>query len=613
MQFATLLSGLKFLYAINIVVLTHLYYLYVLYAKNFHEINMKKVLKFSGIVYLLLFFAAISIFYLLYVPYQIGFKEQTGIFMFLSSYLEQYLQKPAILSGILGDFLTQFLALKVWAVAIPLLLLLLVWIGTVCLIKKAGGKSASYVSALLVVSVEVGLIVFLNYPLSSTVGLVISIWTANLLATISDRTFSRISFIVAIPLLYVLNGASVFTFMIAMIILNLKDWKFYIATSFAGFLIVALMGHFYNLTLLQSLIYPVMNGYVVPPAVFLALVPVAFLIAMICGKFNVYGWIMALPASAALFFSMYLSYDEKTEYAVELATHAYNDDWAQVKRMSLDNKLNHRLGIFYRNLSFAKEGKLAQELFKYPQMAADGLFMDLQPGVTFLEVFSYLDQLLEVGDVSQATDCALLCQTVMPKAYSSRGIKNLAEIALIVGDKDVANKYLDMLQATSLHKKWALKMKEYMAADSLPSEYIPYRNSMPLYDYTYQQNNWFESLSAMANANPYNVTAIDYLLSACLLNKNYQSFVSYYDRYYLNKLDRLIPVPEVYLQALLLQATDDESLQQLLEKYGIPMQMVEYYFAFVDAQAESQGDIRYLADFAGTYWYYMIIARFNAQ
>jgi len=193
MQFATLLSELKFLYAINIVVLTHLYYLYVLYAKNFYERNMKKVLKFSGIVYLLLFFAAISIFYLLYVPYQIGFKEQTGIFMFLSSYLEQYLQKPAILSGILGDFLTQFLALKVWAVAIPLLLLLFVWLGTVCLLKKAGGKSASYVSALLVVAVEVGLIVFLNYPLSSTVGLVISIWTANLLATlVGERLISQL-------------------------------------------------------------------------------------------------------------------------------------------------------------------------------------------------------------------------------------------------------------------------------------------------------------------------------------------------------------------------------------------------------------------------------------
>ena len=40
-------------------------------------------------------------------------------------------------------------------------------------------------------------------------------------------------------------------------------------------------------------------------------------IAMICGKFNVYGWIMVLPVSAALFFSMYLSHNEKTEYAVE--------------------------------------------------------------------------------------------------------------------------------------------------------------------------------------------------------------------------------------------------------------------------------------------------------
>ena len=84
-------------------------------------------------------------------------------------------------------------------------------------------------------------------------------------------------------------------------------------------------------------------------------------------------------------------------------------------------------------------------------------------------------------------------------------------------------------------------------------------------------------------------------------------------RYYLNKLDRIIQVPEIYQQALLLQATDDESLQMIMEKYRIPMSMVDYYFAFVDAQAESQGDIRKLGNFAGTYWYYMVLARFNKQ
>mgnify|MGYP003397874381 FL=1 len=84
---------------------------------------MKKVLKISGIVYLLLFFAAIFLFYKLVVPYQMAFKEQAGFFMATSSYIVQYLQKPAILSELLGDFLTQLFCLKTYYAVIPVLLL----------------------------------------------------------------------------------------------------------------------------------------------------------------------------------------------------------------------------------------------------------------------------------------------------------------------------------------------------------------------------------------------------------------------------------------------------------------------------------------------------------
>ncbi len=574
---------------------------------------MKKFLKYSGIVYLILFFAVIFLFYFLIVPYQMGFKEQTGIFISMPSYLALYLQKPAILSEFSGDFLTQLFSIRVCSALIPLLLLLLVWLGISLLIKRVIGKDRAFFCALLPVAVETAYLVYLNYPISSTISLLVAVWAAYLLIGVKDKKIRIILFAISIPILYVLIGGHTLMLIISIAVLDYKSWRFNLPVAVAGVVAMLLMGHFYNLTLLDSILYPVITGYVLPPNVMFLLLPAAFLIAFLAAIFRLYGWIMAVMSAAGLGLATHFAFNEKVEYVAEISTHAYNDRWYDVKKLSLDNKTNNRLGVFYRNLSFAREGKLTQELFKYPQMASDGLFVDLQPGVTYLEVFSYLDLLLEVGDVSQATDCALLCQTVMPKSYSSRGIKNLAEIAMIVGDKDVAYKYLDMLENTLLHKKWAVEMRKSILTDSLPQEYEVYRSRMPYADYFYQQNNWTESLSAVADANPYNVAAIDYLLCACLLNKNYKTFVSYYDRYYLNRLDRIIQVPEIYMQALLLQADDDESLNMLMQKYGIPEVMVDYYFAFVDAQAEMQGDIRNLAAFSGTYWYYMVLARFNAQ
>ena len=574
---------------------------------------MKKVLKISGIVYLLLFFAAIFLFYKLVVPYQMAFKEQAGFFMATSSYIAQYLQKPAILSELLGDFLTQLFCLKTYYAVIPVLLLVLVWLGFALTIKRVTKNSSAFISALLPVAVEAAFLVYMNYPLSSTISLLVAVWSAYLVTGLQNNWGKKILLAILVPLLYLLIGGHTLTFMLIVTVMDLKLWQFNLSVFVVGIVVIMLMGRLYNLTFQQSLLYPIIPGYIIPSNTMLLLMAAAVLLALICGSLKVYGWITSVLSASLLVLVMHFSYNADTEYAVKISTKAYNDKWNEVKSLSLDNKTNNPLGIYYRNLSFAREGRLAQELFKHAQMTSDGLFMDLQPGVTYLEVFSYLDVLLEVGDVSQATDCALLCQTVMPKSYSSRGIKNLAEIAMIVGDIDVANKYLDMLEATIPHKKWAVKMKECMAADSLPQEYAVYRNRMPLVDYFYQQNNWRESLVAVADANPLNVVAIDYLLSASLLNKNYQTFLSHYDRYYLNKLDRIIQVPEIYQQALLLQATDDESLQMIMEKYRIPMSMVDYYFAFVDAQAESQGDIRKLGNFAGTYWYYMVLARFNKQ
>ena len=356
---------------------------------------MKKVLKISGIVYLLLFFAAIFLFYKLVVPYQMAFKEQAGFFMATSSYIAQYLQKPAILSELLGDFLTQLFCLKTYYAVIPVLLLVLVWLGFALTIKRVTKNSSAFISALLPVAVEAAFLVYMNYPLSSTISLLVAVWSAYLVTGLQNNWSKKILLAILVPLLYLLIGGHTLTFMLIVTVMDLKLWQFNLSVFVVGIVVIMLMGRLYNLTFQQSLLYPIIPGYIIPSNTMLLLMAAAVLLALICGSLKVYGWITSVLSASLLVLVMHFSYNADTEYAVKISTKAYNDKWNEVKSLSLDNKTNNPLGIYYRNLSFAREGRLAQELFKHAQMTSDGLFMDLQPGVTYLEVFSYSDSPLE--------------------------------------------------------------------------------------------------------------------------------------------------------------------------------------------------------------------------
>lgn len=575
---------------------------------------MRTFLKPIRIIYLSLFFLTLTILYHSILPYHLCFKEQTTMFMFDPTYIRIYLLKPAALTEMLSDFITQFYIFRWSATAITLVLLILLWGGFVQLIKRMGGNESRYLIALLPVVLESVSILYLNYPISVTLSYILALWSAHLIDCIEKKQVRIGVRVLAIPAIYLLAGFHVITFILVSIILRWREIWNNLVLLLLGVVMVVVMGRFYNLTLLQTFLYPLSSNYVIPPLVVIfAVLPCTILLTLAMGYVRMKDWVVAIIVTAALPIAIKRTDDRDVEYVAKISTHAYRNEWNEVKSMALNNISNNRFGIFYRNLVFAREGTIADNLFKYPQMAADGLFLDLQPGVTYLEVFSYLDMLLEVGDVSQATDCALLCQTVMPKAYSSRGVRDLAEIALLVGDSAVANKYLSMLASTLFHKGWADDMLQHLKSNTLPRSLQASYARMAREDILYQQNNWVESLSAIASANPYNVMAVDYLLSGLLLNKNYQTFLQMYNRFYLDRLDKVIEVPVVYQQALLLQAHDEDSLKSIVDRYGISPQMVNNYFDFVDAQAAANGNLLSLRSYYGTYWYYMISAKFNKK
>ena len=224
----------------------------------------------------------------------------------------------------------------------------------------------------------------------------------------------------------------------------------------------------------------------------------------------------------------------------------------------------------------------------------------------------YTDALLEMGDVSQATDCALLAQTVMPGHYSTRMLRRLAEIAIVTGDYDVASKYLNILIRTRNHRAWASDLLDCIAKDDIPEQYLIWRSRTVPNDHFYVQGDIRSSLSIIASELPYNRTAIDYLLCSYLLDKNINTFIRLYDIYYLDALDRIITVPDLYQEALLVNVNSRESLIETVSKYHISEKVVDKYLSVMEARASSSlPENAFVEEIRGTYWHYIMVMSFN--
>lgn len=541
------------------------------------------------------------------VPYQIGFKEQTAAFIMQPGLLAGYFSKPAALALLAGDFLTQFFYFKALAPILAILCLLLLWFSLKLAMDKCRPARSNAVAALLPVAVELGFLVSLNYPLGATFGMIIAALIFAAVASVSMDKLRNVLFFAISPLVFVLAGGHLITYLVFCVwfLASNKKWITGIVLTVFAVVCMLLMGRWYNLSVLNTLITPAVTGYVTPKPILYALPPVMVLAALFISG----AW-LNIVTFIALFIAAFFSFNRTREFNVELETRAYKGQWEQLKQRTIENDGQTAMAIFYRNLCFAREGQMAENLMKYAQIPQGGLSYEVKPGVDYLSIFADIDMFIEVGDISQATDCALLCQTIMPSNNSARTLRSLAEIAMITGDNAVSEKYLDMLAATTVHRKWALEMKDSISAGTLPENIKIYRARTAVFDMLYHQNDITESLDYLLATNPFNKNASDYLLCSYLLGKKVNSFIGVYEKYWLNSLDQIYPVPEVYQQALLVNVTDEQSYIDAVSKYGISEDVQRMYFDFMGL-TNQEGSERYVSktpieQLKKTYWNYIM-------
>ena len=554
-------------------------------------------------------------------PYRLDFKEQISIFLLDADRISWYLSNPAVVSSIAGDWLTQFYTSRFMGPTLSMILFAAIIIGLTGFFRKAEPKRPDcLVLMTFPVLLEGYFITFPNYPVSSTVGLAISVWAAVGLASLKNSKFSFLIYGLSVPVMFVIAGSHAFTMALLLGFLKRKDGVADILAIVMGIVLMIICGRFYNLTMLQTFLWPVSPGFIIPAKAWMMLMPWLVLAIMILSLYyekvmdvrwmrTLYPLIIIIGTSV----SGGLKNDE-LERTVKIGTLAYRNEWNEVKSMASSVKYRSNFyRDYYWNVCNAREGRLADELLRGGWgRSSDILFLSTSKGDPYFSMMYFTDALLEIGDVSQATDCALLAQTVMPGHYSTRMLRRLAEIAVVTGDYSVATKYLNILLRTRNHRKWAQELLDCIANDDIPEQYLKWRSRTAPNDHFFAQGDIRSSLSIIASESPYNRVAIDYLLCSYLLDKNINTFINLYDRYYLNGLDRIVRVPDLYQEALLVNVNSRESMIETVEKYNISEKVVNKFMNLMEARAkDSRPETVLTLEAQGTYWEYIMLTRFN--
>lgn len=558
-------------------------------------------------------FAALAYAFVELAPYRLMFKEQIGIFLLSSERWSWYISNPAFISSFAGDWLTQFLYAGNRGIVCVIILLVLLWDGMRRLLEGLGAERSSSALAMLPVAAESACLIYLNWPLSATVGLTMTVWiTVFLLPGIHRRWTSYMSLMI-IPMLFVLFGSSAIYFGLAVLLACRKDFTKALLPVLAGMAVMILIGLSYNLTLLQTLSWPVPLDYIVPGTILRLADTFSVLLPMVLACVNPVRWIGFCMSAIAVAGSIFSMNDKLLETTVEISTHAYLDEWTDVRHMAIADKTGARIFFYYGNLSYAREDRLGDELFNHRQNASEGLFLPMGKENGYLSVISYIDGLMEMGDISHATDCALLGQTIMPGGYSTRMLRYLSEIAVITGDYEVAKKYLDILCKTRYHRDWASDLKACVVSDSIPQRYLKLRAKVTKTDRMYPQADTEKALRTISDLNPNNRTALDYLLCSLLLDKRGNTFIGLYEKYWLNRLDRIYPIPKAYQEALLVNGHTLEDIHEMADYYHISEEVRVNFSHFLQDKERANGRVGDLYEYRDTYWYYLISTKLNKE
>ncbi|MFZ2339078.1 MAG: DUF6057 family protein [Bacteroidales bacterium] len=567
------------------------------------------------------FFAAMFVFFHFFYSYHLYFVEQLQIFLLTPAHFLSYFSKPSFLSSYIGDFLTQFYYLSGGGPAVISLTLILLWILVRRILNIWNGRDNGYLWPLIPSVFSWIALCDPEFPLAAVIELIIAIVSFLIYVPISRETIRKPAGILMIPVLYVAAGSGYLLFAALAAGYELAAGRRNRALLFAVIMVLVsvmvppLMRHFYNITLLQSYTWIDEITRHVRFTNYLPLLSVAAAIiasTLLHGRFlRLRGKDASVAAGSAailcvLSAGILLNAGFTREKILKLDYKAAANRWEEVYELSQKYSLRNNIATYYNNMSLARLGLMPEKLMDFYQPAATGLFIPVNADENYLTITFSNEVYWQLGDVNASQHSALLGMIFSPRARNSRLMKRLAEINIVNGEYEVAEKYLSILEKTLFHRRWAEARRIFLfnEEECSRSPWISSKRSViPSEDLLKAGNEYRLTLEMLIGSNPDNRMAVDYLLCYDLLIKDLDSFSANMKRHL--QPEKSGPLAKVYQEALLILIVSGRDSRDDYKNYIFDPENVRRMAEYMKIYEETGGDGRMLEpDYGTTYWFY---------
>lgn len=597
---------------------------------------MRKTLKHSKlqIVFLLLLFAGFFLFFGIFFKYHIWFSEQLQVFLLTFSHFSRYLAKPAFLSCWTGDFLTQFYWLNWGGAIVNTLTLLAMWALLNSLFNRIGRPKVPFILPLLPVISSFIALCYLEYPVSNSIAVILAVLISLGYISIRPGIFRMVAGTVFVLILYLAAGSSFWIFIAVVFFteLTVNEKRGNILPGVIYLLLITSVSvifplafkNVYLLTPVQAFTYmsemtrELRFSNILPLLSFILILPA---LSIDRGKTKpllipeASDLLQIIIASGLLMAGIIINADFQLERILRLDFEARMNRWDNVCRLSHKYGMKNNISSYYTNMALSNLGTMPEKLMDFYQPAATGLFLPVNANENYLSITFSNEIYWQLGDVNASQHSALLGTIFSPRAQNSRLMKRIVEINIVNRQYAVAEKYLHILEKTMFHRKWALEMKKYPANEDecLRSGWIQSKRALiPSHDLLKSRDEYITTLRMLADNNPANRMAIDYLLCFHLLSKDINSFEDDFIKYYKPSMDPVLP--KVYQEGLLIKIASGEKTPADYSSFrftpGTVNEMAEYTRAFDTSGGKGSA---LLEKFGKSYWFYYHFATMKTE
>ena len=483
-----------------------------------------------------LFAVAVFLFFYLGQTHVLIYHEWTQMFQFTDAYFLDRIVVPGGLARYLGEFLSQFFRTP-WlgAVIMSLLVAAVQWLGWAVARRDGAGEvvfALSFVPALVLLYFLGDADVQVSYP----VAMVAALASCLLFRPSWKSALAMMPFVVVF---YLLFGTTVYIIVLyevmALIVTGIRTNQLaktlIVAVLLAAFAVaVVWVSTFYTpypfARIFKGIPYYSFSNIVPPLQIHTMWITAVVLAVMtLLPRWKVNAIIVALIAVVIVAIGMKMSaakYDSDINYLIKYDSLVYTEQWDTILKMDDTVNRSSTMSVACCDLALALRGQLADNLFNYPQMGPEGLFIFMQSDNLSLNLLGEI--FLNMGMVNEAQRFYYDSQESQYNTNKcSRLMKRLTEIEIINGQYDVARKYLNQLATTLYYRDWANEQLLLLGNEDAVNNHPFYgrlRSLRPKEDYIFQPNSKFYTIKDLYDYNPENYVAEQYLKAVVAMKQN---------------------------------------------------------------------------------------------